>query len=214
MGMFDLTTFRKAVKRGSRNWATTDAILYRLCREMPKHSDPGKTRAKLLIIGRSYATGIERAIPSDGKQGSAIEQLADHLCRNAKRIDEQLGRLRRLDGSRVEHFRRAVDVHGKIVRILGKICVRSPRSFVSKYLHFHFPIVPIYDRYARRAITSAVPWTEEVNAVFVPPRTADAEYCRFSKRFWVLYQEAQRVKGHIRVKELDRYLCYLVDSEQ
>ncbi len=208
--MFDGKTFEKAVAERNRNWTKTDAILYQMCRDMPRHDSPGETRAKLLIIGRSYATGIERTVRSKGQQGSSVEQLAEYFCRNATLIDGQMDRIRSLDGSRVEHFREAVDVHGHLVRILTKkICTRSPRSFVSKYLHFHFPFVPIYDSYAQLALSRAIPWTDAVEEAFKSPRSADETYCFFCKRFWTLYEEAASRKPQALVKELDRYLCYL-----
>lgn len=137
--MFDPVKFDQAVAERNEKWIKTDLILYRICREAPHHNDLGEATAKLTIIGRSYSTGIERVIRSKKTQGSSIERLAGHVHKNATEVDKQLNRIRLFDGSHAEHFREAVDVHGRLVKLLSSICTRSPRSFVSKYMHFHCP---------------------------------------------------------------------------
>ncbi|MEW5826372.1 MAG: hypothetical protein AB1778_06020, partial [Candidatus Bipolaricaulota bacterium] len=61
--------YRRAVADYEHSWRATDEALYDLCRRHPDHADQAGVNAKLWIIGRTYATGIERKIPANGKQG-------------------------------------------------------------------------------------------------------------------------------------------------
>jgi hypothetical protein len=211
--MFDPVKFDIAVAERNEKWIKTDDILYRICREMPRHNDLGEVTAKLTIIGRSYSTGIERAIRSKHTQGSSVECLANYIWSNAGEVDKQLSRTCSFDCSHAEHFREAVDVHGRLVKMLNSICTRSPRSFVSKYMHFHCPFVPIYDSYAQSGLSQAIRWRQTLEGAFESPKSADGPYYRFCIRFWTLYREAIQVRPHALVKELDRYLCYLAKDK-
>src|SRR5262249_39033361 len=82
-------------------------------------------------------------------------------------------------------------------------------SFVSKYLHFHCPTVPIFDSNAQTAIGKVVDW-ELVNPIREPmgelPEWARA-YRNFVAAFVVLYERAY-VETTLKptVKELDNLL--------
>jgi hypothetical protein len=82
-------------------------------------------------------------------------------------------------------------------------------SFVSKYLHFHSPIVPIYDSNAQAAVGRFVDW-----GLVTPIRDAMAElpewaraYRNFVAAFVVLYERAH-VETTLKptVKDLDHLL--------
>src|SRR4051812_32920169 len=85
--------YRSAVDAHARDWGVTDGVLYDLCRNHPGHESLSAVNAKSLLIGRSFATGIERHIKSTGSQGSSIGQLAVHLQRNSSLIDGIIARL-------------------------------------------------------------------------------------------------------------------------
>ena len=59
---FSPEEYRQAVDDYEKGWQATDTALYDLCRRYPNHTDRGGVNAKLWIIGRTYATGIERKI--------------------------------------------------------------------------------------------------------------------------------------------------------
>ena len=82
---------------------------------------------------------------------------------------------------------------------------KTPRSFAAKYLHFHEPVVPIYDEYARITLTGLVRWNG--NALpFAKPAGADPEYYDFCVRFWRLYEACWKKGVAASVKTLDQYL--------
>ena len=130
--------------------------------------------AKLWIIGRTYMTGIERKIESNGKQGDSLSQLAEHLYKNRRKVDNILKQLKsitkgsKLTASKLEII---VTLHGELVELIKDITRRnqSSRSFVSKYMHFHCPIVPIYDSFASQTLTKFVRWNDNL-IVFDKPK--------------------------------------------
>ena len=100
-----------------------------------------------------------------------------------------------------------VEQHGRLTALLRRVSTdgKAPRSFASKYLHFHHPVVPIYDAYIYAAMTRLVRW-EETNIPFPLPRQGDREYFNYCVRFFRLY-EACRDRGvQATVKTLDTYL--------
>src|SRR6516225_8308780 len=69
--MFSASEYRKSLADYRAKWCAIDETLYDLCRRYPDHSDLRGINAKLWIIGRTYATGIERKIFTQGSQGSS-----------------------------------------------------------------------------------------------------------------------------------------------
>ena len=107
------------------------------------------------------------------------------------------------------------EVHGEIIQLLLPITreERTPRAFVSKYLHFHFPVVPIYDSYAESSLRSVVRW-EPALEVFEKPGRADEEYVWYLMRFLNLYDEAVSLELRLKVKYLDHYLVWKANQKK
>jgi hypothetical protein len=89
--------------------------------------------------------------------------------------------------------------------------LKSPRSFVSQYLHFHNPAVPIYDSYAKPSLKSLVPWDDGLN-VFKASGAVDHEYDRYVKRFRRLCSMVQEKELIVSVKRLSHYLIWMADE--
>ena len=192
-------------------WQHADQILYGIARPHCGPCTSAEANAKLLIIGRSYATGIERLIPNDGS--NAISCLSAFFEDNRRRVDSLVSQL---DGVkeplRPEKLKKILCVHGDFVCLLKQLTRggAAPRSFASKYLHFHCPAVPIYDAVAAQELTCLYPWRRNPE-VFEPPSQADPEYARFVSRFWRLYRDALKAVspvGQVTVKLLDYYLWF------
>ena len=209
---FNASDYRRAVEDYNCKWRATDEALYDLCRRFPDHEDQGEVNAKLWIIGRTYATGIERKIPRDGKQGGSMHKLSQHLHKSAGAVDALITRLRQvklpLDARKLSTI---VDVHGQFIKLIQPVLQlkrqqkQSPRSFTSKYLHFHCPVVPIIDTYADAALRRLVPWR---NSFCFPdlPKDIDGCYAKYASRFGQLYQQACDSGLEPTVKYLDSYL--------
>ena len=211
---FSAANFRRAIADYDRSWRATDEALYDLCRRHPGHADPAGVNAKLWIIGRTYATGIERKIPTNSKQGGSMSQLAAHLRKRARQVDDLFDRLRRLtEPLDPDRLRTILNLHGRFIALVQPVVRRnqSPRSFASKYMHFHCPAVPIIDTYADAACRRMARWQKSFR-LFAPPKGADEYYARYVFRFWQLYRHAHAAGLKPTVKHLDYYLLTAGDA--
>jgi hypothetical protein len=213
---FNESKYESATRAYHVKWHGTDEVLYDLCRQYPDHSDRNGVDAKLLIIGRAYGTGIERKIHTDKTQGSSTEQLADHFWDHRKKADSILDRVRGIKGplSRGK-LSMILREHGQLLDLV-KETVRpgqTPRSFASKYLHFHFPEVPIFDSFIEVELNKLYRRERDPERSSIP-EGADKIYSCFSLRFWRLYEEARQSRPEVSVKLLDNYLLELSRKEQ
>jgi hypothetical protein len=206
---FAETEYQAAVAKYQAEWSTLDSVHYRLCREYPHHTELSSVFAKVLIIGRTYSTGVQRQL----KKGETISEVAKLFVDQHKTMDNLLAALpsvrERLDG---QSLRSVVEVHGHVVALLKPITrrSRSTRAFVAKYLHFHNPIVPIYDSYANSNLTALRQWTDAYK-VFEEPENADREYMWYVMRLLSLFNELINQRLQPTVRHLDYYLLTMGD---
>jgi hypothetical protein len=205
-------------------WDLVDQVLYKFCRRHPGHGSKA-LNAKLRLIGRTYETGIERGMRRKGRrpgaEGKALNQLADHLheAPNRRAFADLAGRLAPIRPPATltcQALETTVVAHGRFVDLLKPVMrkvkpvmrkERSPRSFASKYLHFHCPAVPIMDSNADNKLSSEYPW-RTVYEVFPRPAGADPKYYRFALRFWQVYRRLRKEGVHVSVRGVDRYLLW------
>jgi len=195
------------------NEAVLQETLYRLCREYPGHADRAAAHAKVLLIGRGLATGIERLLISRGGQGGTMLALAAHLHDRHEQADAILDSLRPVEEPLdLGGLRTIVEAHGRFCRLLQPVLRKSvlrkkqsARSFAAKYLHCHCPAVPIFDSYTRDKLERLVTWQDRFQ-VFDRPADADEMYFWFVLRFWQLYQAAREPRPGVNVWLLDLYL--------
>jgi hypothetical protein len=114
--------YEESVTNYKDQWRTLDGVLYTLCRDYPGHDRIDSINAKLNIIGRTYSTGIERRIRSEGTQGSSMLKLADYFFKHRAEID-----------SLIEHISALMEpltwkgivailiAHGRLVQLLTGI---------------------------------------------------------------------------------------------
>ena len=201
--------YNDSAKNYAEEWRSLDEALYRVCRDFPAHDKKGGINAKVYLIGRTYSTGIERRIKSDGTPGSAMTKLADCFAEHGVELDSLINDTSRLaEPLTLEGIVELLIAHEKLVRILMSITVNGnrPRSFVSKYLHFHNPVFPIYDSVARREIGQIVPSHAIRSIDFKDDGLVDLEYADYLKRFFTLYRHLQERGLIVSVRSLDFYL--------
>jgi hypothetical protein len=209
--MFSEEKYKLSCERYAKLWVDADTVLYDLCRRFPDHKNQSGVYAKLFTIGRAYATGIERQIDSKRTQGSSMEQLSNCIWENQDDVDAILKRLEQvqepLDTNKLIVI---VQAHGDLLQIVKKVVRHSetPRSFVSKYLHFHNPAVPIIDSIVDRVLRKKVPLKKH-HKIFPLSKNADKNYGDFLYRFWELYQQTPKPCKNGSVKLLDVYLLAL-----
>ena len=205
---FSAGDYNSAKQDYEQTWKTIDEIFYRLCRDYPTHSNRLAVTAKVVIIGRTYATGIERHVSTAGTQGSSISQVVSLFLSHGKKIDRWLASLRQVAAPIASSdIRKILTVHALILKLLSGLTIQSQsaRTFVSKYLHFHNPAVPIYDNIADGFLPKLVRLrTNQINA----PAHADKTYAAYVSRFAKLYQSAAVQGVSVTVRLLDYYLIW------
>jgi hypothetical protein len=190
-------------------WMLLDNILIDLCNKYPKHSSIEEVSAKVLLIGRGFATGIERQVSSDGSQGSSLDKTAHFLVKEAKRVDSQIKRLYDLhEPLTINNLSTIIEVHGFISKLLRSITrdKRYATSFAAKYLHFHAPIVPIYD-----SISYANAWRfrdKNNEDLFDGIKTYDENYLWYIRCFFQLYQELKSIDKKCTARLAELYLMW------
>jgi hypothetical protein len=199
--------YERCRKYREANWALLDEVLYRLCADHPSHLSRDAVNAKVTVIGRTYATGIERMVPSDRTQASSMDKVARLLHSRGAEIDHVVKRLGQLsEPLTVDSLRAVVEEHGRVVAILKNVVRpnRTPRSFASKYLHFHTPIVPVYDSYAAKALARLA--RSQYDPAVLGDVSGEPVYADFIAQFWWLYSAATRLGLNPAVKVLDYFL--------
>ena len=113
------------------DWGLVDEVLYDLCRRYPGHTNRGVVTAKLALVGRVYAAGLERRVtPPPGQQ--AITVVARYVFEHGSEVDriiEGLDQVREpLD---TVSMRLIVELHGSLTELLRKGTTdgKAPRSF-------------------------------------------------------------------------------------
>jgi hypothetical protein len=144
----------KATTDYEANWKHADRELYELSRRRPRHKDFSDVYPKVVIVGRVYAAGLSRSWRGKGDPEIGI---ANALVGQAPFIDEGLDRLARYEG----HFSRGagreiVELHRDVTTAISHRSGKFLTSFVSKYLHFHCPVVPIFDSRADAAMSKLI----------------------------------------------------------
>ena len=186
-------------------WERIDGWLYHIC-AASDHSSRVDVQAKITIVGRTYSAGLERHVVLQNGQEDRLAVAADHLAAHGREIDSWLELLTPATGELTPgRLSEVVEVHGLFTSLLAEVCRASPRSFSSKYLHFHCPDVPVYDSYATAALCADFPLSPGVRP-FLKPAGADEEYYFYCCRFWTMYERAQLKGLKPRLKVLDHML--------
>ncbi len=134
--------YKALEKKGTYPWQILDEALFYVCNEYPKHKTTDEVFSKVALVNRAYRTNLHFA----GKKNIET-RIAETLVNN--NLDAALAPLRTMRSLVTENLSAVVEVHGQIVTIVKKVTKKINNSFVSKYMHFHFPdIVPIFDQYA------------------------------------------------------------------
>lgn len=187
-------------------WCGVDLELYELCRRRPGHQDFADVYAKVAIIGRVYAAGISRSSRAEGDREAAVVQ---GIVQQAAVIETALEALPGAQFNR-ETAARIIELHAKTTRGLKQHTgERWLQSFVSKYLHFHCGLVPIFDSRAEQNIGEFVDWEGVYRLRDAIGRPSDwlTRYYNFATAFVALSEKIVAETGAAAsVKEIDHML--------
>jgi hypothetical protein len=198
----------RANKDYTATWRAVDTELYDLCRRRSNNRSFGDVYAKVTIIGRVYAAGISR---SSRASGDAEAEVTRGLISLADLIEQSLQDLagRQFDRATAA---RIVELHGRVAGgLLPYTGDTWQHSFVSKYLHFHCHLVPIYDSNAERAVGGFVDWQDVAPVRALMPDLPDSAraYRNFVAAFVVLRERiSAETSIAASVKEIDHLLWH------
>ena len=147
-------------------------------------------------------------IPATGEQGGSMSALAGRLLRCGRKLDRLFADLRSVrEPLDPRKLCTVLDVHGQFMAMIQPVLRphQSPRSFASKYMHFHCPAVPIIDQYAVEACNKLVRWRKS-HSLSDLPNDRDEAYARYVQRFWQLYRTARDAMVEPTVRHFDYYL--------
>jgi hypothetical protein len=212
---FSKKRFKAAVEDLKVNWSILDDTLRTLCIDHPDHKTHNGVSAKVWIIGRTYATQIERMVPSDKGPGSSMSKVVKLLLKNGAKVDGWITGIRKdgpetLDDADIQSY---VAAHGQLATLVRSITHKKksvPRSFVSKYLHFHRPIVPIYDSVAAAALNKLLPWRQAFDCGQLVDEE-DELYRQYVMQLRQLNGAAVHAGLSPATRELDEYLLCEAD---
>jgi hypothetical protein len=200
---------------GPSVWDLGNEVLYRLCREHPKHDQASAILAKVWLIGRSYAAAIERRKNATGTSDHFYRTIVVEGIRKSG-IDAWLAEL----PDRVavpSDLRSIVVVHKRLMDLFQRMTGLEKRSLASKYLHFHRPnLFFIYDSRARNAIARVTPRLRQVIGEIEPTavEVADPEYQAFCLRAEWLRGSLTRDFGRsLTPRDLDKVLLWIADRD-
>jgi hypothetical protein len=215
---FVTADYLAAQQEYDRNGSCLDQTLYQLCKDHPSHSNPSWVYAKTFIIGRTYASGIERKVPTGTGQGSSMSKVAELIYDKRVEVDSMLARLPLADETLSPACLKVIaEVHRDFVVLLEGITLdqESPRAFASKYMHCHCQLVPILDGIADAALGSLVRWKKDLWAPAGLPGPPDRkEYKAFLARFFSLYKDWESKISGLSVGRLDAYLIWVENQNQ
>ncbi len=188
-----------------------NAVLYKMCEDMPTHTDEGAIWAKVWIIGRAYASGIERHA-ADG-----LGPIVGVLRSSARWLDPGLARLRQLEPvPSHERLPQIAVLHGKLAEAVREHTRKGNqvRSFVSKYLHFHAPIVPIYDSVVSVQIRARdwYPWSRSWSASHPTPQGVDEAYWQHCVRIARIVDDWHSEGLEPTARNIDAYVYHWADE--
>jgi len=216
---FEEADYQKAQEEYDRTGSCLDQTLYQLCKNHSCHCNPGWVYAKAFIIGRTYATGIERKVTRGTGQGSSMSKVARRIFEKREEVDCLLAKLAKFGEPLSSVTLKVIaEVHESFVDLLKEITrdQQAVRAFVSKYMHCHCPLVPIRDEMANDALRSLVRWKEELwtSAGLPDPPNRDDKYREFLARFFFLYEKWRPTISDLSVGRLDAYLIWAENRNQ
>ena len=201
---FDLNTF-ETLK--DKKWMLGNNILYQMCSDFPNHTNPEEIRAKIWLIGRSYAASIERRTKKKQINDDFYDYVVNKfvIFNKDSRFDERLNQLRSKEFNK-ETLKDILRLHHELTKFFYKLTGKEKRSLASKYLHFHAQIFPIYDSRAKDSLN-------EIVKIKTPKLIGDKYYSKFCYKILALYNLIKEKSGRDpTLREIDTYLLKVANS--
>lgn len=208
-----IPTYQQIFECQTSPWDFGNRILYHLCAENFFHQDKEKVIAKVWLIGRAYATAIERR-----KKKEAINDdfYIDHVAPAFinSNIDKNLTSLRNFDTVNSDNLSEIVATHYELTKLAESLTDLEKRSFSSKYLHFHLP--DLFFIYDSRVVSALRQFVSEVPFSLKPIMNSDwsdKEYCKFACKCLALKMAIQKEYNiELKPRHLDNILIKIANQ--
>lgn len=187
-------------------WTFGNNILYKMCKENPKHTDSDVIVGKIWLIGRSYAAAIERRKDANQETDNFyFEVVAPNIKDIGTQLDEKILALSKTSPLDIKNL---LTTHKFLTDEFNKITNLQKRSLASKYLHFHCPKkVFIYDSRANNAINKLVVRPNKSVLNDLLPAEYDKEYGKFVCKVLELKCFLEKeLKKHLSPRDIDNFL--------
>jgi len=194
-------------------------VLYDMCKKYPSHENIDEIIAKIWLIGRSYAAAIERRKNKKESNDNFYVWAANKIKKFG--FDEKINNIPNKDKLDTKSVGVICEAHSYVTKRFYEITKLSKRSLASKYLHFHRPIVPIYDSRARLSISELIniyKFLKELPYKIVfnikTPINGDSEYVKFIKKIFSLQKFLLESNcQYYTVRDIDKYLIELQERK-
>ncbi|MFH1889531.1 MAG: hypothetical protein ABIJ58_01470 [Nanoarchaeota archaeon] len=197
---FDIEKFNKLK---DKKWMLGNNVLYTLCKEHPLHNKDEEIRAKIWLIGRSYAASIERRTNKKKINDDFYDYVVQEFIKfNLKtKFDERLSELKNKNFNE-KTLKDILVIHKELTKFFKELTGKEKRSLASKYLHFHVPIFPIYDSRANNSIRKTVEGKVEESMLI-----GDKEYSKFCYKLLFLFEYIKdKTNSAPTLREIDTFL--------
>ena len=209
----------------SERWNFANDILYKMCKENPKHENEHVIVAKIWLIGRSYAAAIERTEKAREANDFYYEKVVPKVSEIKGGLDSRIAELN--NGEKYERLSRdnldeALEAHKFLINAFHEITGQDKHSLVSKYLHFHCPsMFYIYDSRAVSAINEITVKMKEKSKEFKELRKPDLEegdydkcYSDFCAKVLALQEYIEKEHGQkVTPRTIDSFLLRYYNRE-
>jgi hypothetical protein len=165
-----------------------------------------------VVIGRSYATAIERRKNAKGSSDNFYETDVVEKLKKSK-LDQWLKDLPiKMTNPWVE-LGSVVTVHKQLMDLFFDITELEKRSLASKYLHFHRPdLFFIYDSRAKKAINKVTPRLNQIEKN-IAAENKDFEYHAFCRKAQYLKDSInEEFDVNLNSRQLDKILLRIADK--
>lgn len=210
----DLEALRGNCESYAAWWLGVDRELYRYFAENTDHGNLRTVYTKVTMVNRLYMTGLERAAHFGPDEKEPARVIAELLHTRRADLDCRLRRISGAEDLTREALADIAALHGWTAQtVLAEARLGSLVSFVSKYLHFHAPTVPIYDQLACAGLAAYIEkrfgrYTATTSRL--PRREGQMQYYRWlCSRFVEMWEEVQQLRPGTTVKEMDHHLWVL-----
>jgi hypothetical protein len=188
-------------------WDLGNDLLYTLCRDHPSHRETSVVIAKVWLIGRAYASAIERRRGRhEASDSFYVESVAAAMM--GSDIDGWIATAQDKAARGQDAMPEMLATHARVSQLFEGIAGLNKRSLASKYLHFHVPrVFYIYDTRAveaMRALSTCLGRTLHVGGAM------DNEYRRFVDKCVLLQSLIEgRLAVRLTPRQLDNLLLHV-----